>query len=150
MRLYDPEIAPDPEEWLELDEQERIQLVEEHHEAAGIRLPNVTVHAAIQAIVENQITEGVESVVRAMARLEQEGLSRHDALHAVGSVVAEYFFSALQAGDGPTERMDQAAFDAAVERLSGRSWREKYGKRSSAKPSRPFAAALRNRPRRRK
>ena len=72
---------PDPSAWLVLDEQERIQLAEAHHRAAHIKLPNVKAHACFHPIVENQIAEGLESVVRAMARLMNEGLSRHEALH---------------------------------------------------------------------
>jgi hypothetical protein len=55
MQNYDPDEAPDPEEWLALDEQERIGLVRDYHRAAGIRLPNATMHATLQAIVETQI-----------------------------------------------------------------------------------------------
>ena len=79
MTRYDPGVAPDPAEWLALDEQERIELAEAHHRAARIELPNAKVHAVFHTIVENQIAGGLESVVRAMARLQHEGLSRHDA-----------------------------------------------------------------------
>ena len=34
MTKYDPERAPNPEEWLELDEQERIILAEQYHRRA--------------------------------------------------------------------------------------------------------------------
>src|SRR4051794_5475721 len=97
VKNYDPDIAPDPTAWLALDEQELIQLAEAHHRAARIKLPNVQAHAALHAIVENQLAEGLESVVRAMARLGTEGLSRHDALHAIGSVVAEHLFETMNA-----------------------------------------------------
>ena len=55
MQRYDPLEAPDPEEWLELDEQERIDLVREYHRRAGIHLPNEKLHATLHAIVEAQI-----------------------------------------------------------------------------------------------
>ena len=38
---YDPLHAPDPKEWLALDETERLDLVAEFHEVKGIDLPNV-------------------------------------------------------------------------------------------------------------
>ena len=117
MRNYDPEVAPDPEEWLELDEQERIQLAERHHKTARIKLPNVKVHAVLHAIVENQIAEGLEPVVRAMGRLTRDGLSRHDALHAIGSVVAEHFYETLSTKDEDVANTAQARYNAAVERL---------------------------------
>jgi hypothetical protein len=38
-------------------------------------------------IVENQAAQGLETPVRrTLARLQAEGLSRHDAVHAVGSI----------------------------------------------------------------
>jgi hypothetical protein len=47
--------CPEPESWLELHEQERIFLTETYHRVARIKLPNMTAHAALHAIVENQI-----------------------------------------------------------------------------------------------
>ncbi|MGA9672463.1 MAG: hypothetical protein WBQ94_24830, partial [Terracidiphilus sp.] len=90
MNEYNPERAPEPEAWLELDEQERILLVENYHRPARIKLPNRKAHAVFHVIVENQIAMNLEPVVRAMARLMKEGLTRHDAVHAIGSVVAEH------------------------------------------------------------
>ena len=127
MRHYDPEVEPDPAEWLALDEQERIELVAAHHQAARIKLPNVQLHALTHVIVENQIAEGFETTVRAMARLMNEGLSRHDAVHAVGCVVAEHFFGALNSKDKGTPDTVQARFNAAIERLSAKDWRKRYG-----------------------
>jgi len=46
---------------------------------ARIKLPNVTAHASLHAIVENQIALNLDPVVRAMHRLGKEGLTRHDA-----------------------------------------------------------------------
>ena len=127
MTHYDPEVQPTPAEWLALDEQLRIELVEKHHRAARETLPNVKAHAAFHAIVENQIAEGLESVVRAMARLMKQGLSRHDALHAVGSVVAEHFFEAMNSKDKDFSNTAQARYNAAVERLSADEWKRSYG-----------------------
>jgi hypothetical protein len=61
MRRYDPIKAPTPEEWLALDEQERIILAEDYHRRARIRLPNATLHATMHAVVENQIALGDET-----------------------------------------------------------------------------------------
>ena len=78
MKRYDPEVPPDPAEWLRLDEQERIRLIEEHHREQRIELPNLKLHAVFHAIVENQIAEQLESSLRGLTRLTAEGLSRHD------------------------------------------------------------------------
>lgn len=86
MNNYDPEVVPEAREWLALDEPQRIDLAEDYHRAARIKLPNPTLHAVFHAIVENQIAEVLEPMVDAMARLMKDGLSRHEALHAIGSV----------------------------------------------------------------
>jgi hypothetical protein len=124
MEKYDPGCVPEPESWLELDEQERIALVEKYHRVARIRLPNVTAHAALHVIVENQIALNLEPVVRAMHRLRKEGLSRHDAVHAIGSVLAEHLFDILKTGQNDDAAASQARYNAAVERLTAASWRK--------------------------
>ncbi|MFM0040137.1 hypothetical protein PQQ73_37095 [Paraburkholderia strydomiana] len=123
MEEYNPGRAPEPESWLELDEQERIALVETYHRVARIKLPNVTAHAALHAIVENQIALNLEPVVRAMDRLGKEGLTRHDAVHAIGSVVAEHLFDILKTDQSDDAAISQARYYAAVERLTAASWR---------------------------
>lgn len=121
MNRYDPNHAPEPQEWLALDEQVRIDLAEEHHRRARIKLPNLKAHAAFHAVIENQIAENLDSVVRAMARLKSEGLSRHDAVHAIASVLAGHRHELLNAKEDAGD--SQAIYDAAVERLTAKSWR---------------------------
>ncbi|KAA0998134.1 hypothetical protein FVF58_45950 [Paraburkholderia panacisoli] len=123
MEAYNPERGPEPESWLELDEQERILLIETWHRVARIKLPNLTAHAALHVIVENQMALDLESVVRAMDRLRKQGLTRHDAIHAIGSVVAENLFGILKADQNDDAAASQARYYAAVERLTAVSWR---------------------------
>ena len=123
---YDPDLAPNSAEWLTLDEQERMGLVADYHRAMHIKLPNGTAHAAFHAIVENQVAQGLEPIVRAMARLQREGLSRHDALHAIGSVSAEHVFEAMKSTQQDDASTTQAHYNAAVERLTAKSWRDQY------------------------
>jgi L-serine deaminase len=123
---YDPEVPPSPAEWLALDEQLRIDLAEVYHRKAREKVPNVKAHAAFHAIVENQIAEGMESVVRAMARLMKQGLSRHDAVHAVGSCVADHVFEAMNSKDEDFASTAQVRYNAAVERLTAEEWKRKY------------------------
>ena len=123
MEAYNPERGPEPESWLELDEQERILLIETWHRVARIKLPNLTAHAALHVIVENQIALDLEPVVRAMDRLGKQGLTRHDAIHAIGSVVAENLFGILKADQNDDAAASQARYCAAVERLTAVSWR---------------------------
>ncbi len=123
MEAYNPERGPEPESWLELDEQERILLIETWHRVVRIKLPNLTAHAALHVIVENQIALGLEPVLRAMDRLRKQGLTRHDAIHAIGSVVAENLFGLLKADQNDDAAASQARYYAAVERLTAVSWR---------------------------
>lgn len=121
MRNYDPERAPNAAEWLALDEGERIALAQAYHRKARVKIPNIKLHAIIHAIVENQIAEGHEAVVRAMSRLASAGLSRHEALHAVGSALAEHLVELSKADSASTD--PKAEYDAAIERLTAESWR---------------------------
>jgi len=118
---YDPDQAPNPEEWLALDEQERICLAEEHHRLARTKLPNLKAHALFHTIVENQLAENLESAVRAMARLTAGGLTRHESVHAIASVVAQHIYDL---SNGKADASDsRAIYNAAVERLTARNWR---------------------------
>ena len=81
---YDPFTAPPTEQWLALDEAHRMTLIEQYHRRAKIRLPRPRVHAAIHAAVETQLAMQLHAVVDALARLQAEGLDRHDAVHAIG------------------------------------------------------------------
>ncbi len=124
---YDPENQPNADAWLELDEQERISLAEKWHRRASIDLPSVKAHATFHAIVENQIALNLEPVVRAIPRLMKQGLSRHDAVHAVASVLAEHLHELANAKIEESVEVVQARYDAEVERLNAKEWLAKYG-----------------------
>ena len=97
MNSYDPMVAPEPKEWLAMDEGERLKLVEDYHRRKKIRMPNVRAHASFQAIVENQIAMGSESPAADKLReLMREGLDRHEALHAIASVVGRMFYGVMK------------------------------------------------------
>lgn len=118
---YDPERAPKPDLWLELDEGERIVAVEDYHVAAGVELPSQIAHAAFHVAVENQLAQELKPVVDTMIRLRGEGLTRHDALHAIGSVLAEHMQALLQ--KGPSAPDPNEAYYAALRDLSAERWR---------------------------
>jgi SEC-C motif len=128
---YDPLVEPDPEEWLALDEQERISLVEAYHEAAGIDLPNAAAHAIFHAIVENQIAEGDSLPVKRVAqRLMSEGLDRHEAIHAIGSVLAVHLNDLMREvrSNAPSSGASlppdpNVRYYAELERLTADKWR---------------------------
>ena len=119
---YDPLEHIDPDAWLELDETERKQLVVRYHRKEKIRLPNETTHALIHVIVENQLALGDEYPVKAvLARLMDEGLDRHDAIHAIGSVLSEIFFSAMHGEEVGSDL--NVRYLEKLKVLSADSWR---------------------------
>jgi len=119
---YDPINAPDAAWWLSLDEDERIHLVLRYHRRARVELPNARAHATFHAIVETQVAMGDElPVARALARLQAEGLDRHDAVHAIGAMLAERMHG-LMAGGEQRDDPNQAYWEA-LEGLSAKSWR---------------------------
>ena len=50
-------------------------------------MPDTWVHAVIHVIVENQLAMGIAAVESALERMLAEGLNRHEAIHAIGSVL---------------------------------------------------------------
>ena len=121
MRGYDPDLGPDLSAWRDLDEGEQIQLVLDHHRRAGVQLPNPLLHATIHVVVENQVAAGDEIPVGAtLARLQREGLSRHDAVHAIGSVLAGHMYDLMRGP--PPEGDPNAAYFEQLGSLTARGW----------------------------
>ncbi len=119
---YDPLIAPNAEEWHELDESERIDLIAQYHRRAKIRLPNEQIHSAIHMIVENQNLAGDEIPVQStLERLMREDLDRHEALHAIGEVLIEHMYSLLQTeSDCPAPPEENDPYYSALVELNAR------------------------------
>ena len=109
---YDPDQHVDADTWLGFDESERIEAVKEYHRRANVRLPNENLHAATHVIVENQVALGEAYPVQSvLLRLMAEGLERHEAIHAIGLVLAERLFAGLtekgQAADLNVEYLEK-------------------------------------------
>jgi hypothetical protein len=105
-----------------MDEGKRIALVEAYHFAHGCDHPRPKLHAAIHTVVENQLALGEAAVVETFHRLQREGLTRHDAVHAIGSIVVDFmveaFKSKVSGNTTPAER-----YLNRVRRLSADEWR---------------------------
>ena len=56
-----------------------------------------------------------------MARLLKEGLDRHNAIHAIGTVVAGKIFQAVKHGEDPTEN-----YVEELNRLTAARWMSEY------------------------
>ena len=122
MDAYDPNTSPAASRWLDVDEGERIELVAAYHRRHKIRLPNAQLHAVIHVVVENQAALGEEGVVATLARLQAEGLTRHDALHAIGSVLAEDLYELMRESDADTKET-YARYLERLDKLTAQSWR---------------------------
>ena len=119
MRRYNPDRDQTAEDWLALGEQQRILLVAQYHRKQRVQLPTETLHAAMHVVVENQLAIGEPVVAEVFARLQAEGLDRHDALHAIGSVLAQQLHSALQ---GKVAGEPNDAYLAGLRELTARKW----------------------------
>jgi hypothetical protein len=123
---YDALVAPDPGDWLATDEQRRIDVIERYHRREGIEVERPTLHATSHAIVENQIAEGDQLPVRRiLLRLMAEGLDRHEAIHAIGSVLAGYINELLRESDSqtrPSEGDPNTAYFSELEALTAEGW----------------------------
>lgn len=123
---YDAEIAPNPTLWLSLDERERMRLVSDAHLNVQFNPGAETLHSTLHVIVENQLALGAPAVVaQALDRLTKAGLARHDALHAIASVLAEYAYAALhpEAAGGTSDSLS-VAYEDAVANLTAESRRD--------------------------
>ncbi len=121
MKEYKASIAPNPEVWLSLDEQLRIDLVvdfvnknENNIEEAAKRI-----HASIHVIVENQLALKSEPTPKTYSRLRRQGLSRHEAIHAIGAVISEDMFEVMKGNK------DQAfeKYKGHLEKLTAKRWK---------------------------
>ena len=121
MNQYDPGNDQDPEEWNSLDDDERLELVRQYHERFDADLPDVALHSVVHTIVENQVSLGDEIPVAAtLTRLRNEGLDRHDAVHAIASVLVIYLHEMLS---GPDTHGQTKQFFQALAGLTADSWR---------------------------
>lgn len=118
---YDPDRAPDPERWLALDESDRIEAVSAYHRRRGERLPNRRLHATFHTIVETQLAMSMPAVTDALARLAADGLSRHDAVHAIASVLAAQMVELMQP-DAPPGVDVNAKYEASLRELTAAAW----------------------------
>jgi hypothetical protein len=120
---YDPDRHVDPDAWFDFEESARIEAVEEYHQRAKVRLANANLHATTHVIVENQVALGDAYPVQSVLfRLMEEGLSRHDAIHAIGQVLAERLFAGLREEGQPADL--NAEYLEKLNRLTAESWGE--------------------------
>jgi hypothetical protein len=121
MERYDPDKPVDPEEWTALDEGEREYLVERYHRKNRIKVPDLGMHAMFHVLVENQIALGDNiPAEKTLGRLIHEGLSRHEAIHAIASVAASHLFNLVK--HGPASKDSNADYYRQLEELTAEGW----------------------------
>ncbi len=105
--LYHPGTGPtDQAQWQRLDELEQLDLVIEAHALLDEEHPqpeDLSMHAAVHLVVENQLLldDDVGKAARAtLERFLNSGFDRHEAVDAIGLVVARHLFSAVRGARG--------------------------------------------------
>ncbi|MCK4983854.1 MAG: hypothetical protein KAS17_13075 [Victivallaceae bacterium] len=123
MKNYFPDKLVNPEEWLALDEGERIALVRAFHENHDGEMPAdaLSVHSAIHAIVENQLAMRVELIPETITKLTRQGLDRHEAIHAIGAILSEDLFDMLK---GNIKEFSPKKYRRKLEKLTAKRWRK--------------------------
>ncbi len=124
LTAYDPLVEPDPDQWCALEEDEQLRLVKDYHRRARIHLPQADLHAVIYVAVENQIAEPDERVCLKLDALMDEGLDRHEAIHAIGSILAMHLRDIMS--DAPAARAGHDRYFAELEALTAASWRRDF------------------------
>ena len=119
---YDADRKPDSEIWLDLDEEVRIAKIVSYHRLKRVKLENERIHAIAHMLVENQLALGEPPLVpNTLARLMDDGLSRHDAVHAVGSVLLGVMFDVVRK---PNDKRDpNAQYNRELATLTAAGWR---------------------------
>ncbi len=120
---YSPENAPDPVQWLATEEEERMAAVEAYHRRKRQRSGNARLHAVIHAVVENQLAEHHPAATAAMERLLADGLNRHEAVHAIGCLVASDLSDMMKM----QRRHDAEEYARKLQQLTAETWRRDYG-----------------------
>ena len=123
LKEYDADVAPPASEWLSLDEAVRVALVEAYHRRLGIDHPQPKLHAAIHTVVENQAAAGDGDVLDAFERLQADGLTRHEAVHAVGQAVVEQMVEVFKSKTTPGAPVP-TPYSERVRQLTADGWRQ--------------------------
>jgi hypothetical protein len=110
---YDVSSPPPADEWLAMDEAERVAVVEEAHLRTRAAVGNsANAHASIHVAVENRLAAGHAKVVAAYERLRAAGIARHTTVHALASVVTRHMLAVLEQREGFTQDEADRDYDA--------------------------------------
>jgi hypothetical protein len=129
MNTYNPDVAPDASAWLALGEDQRIELVSAFHDARDSEEPGARMHVVMHCVVETQIAEGLEPAIRVLQRAKQEGLGRHQGIHAVVSVLTEHLQKIMHSDAVADAAALNRRYAAELARLDLKRWKKRLGAR---------------------
>jgi hypothetical protein len=121
---YDANKKIDGKAWLSEDENERIESVIQFHRGKKVKLPNINLHGVFHVMVENQIAEGIPVVQKKLDELLSDGLDRHDAVHAIGSVLSEHIYNLMKTKT-PGPDVNEKYYKK-LSKLTARNWLKQY------------------------
>lgn len=120
MIKYDTSNKMDKDIWLSVDDNERIESVIQYHKKNKIKLPNIQLHSLVHVIIENQLAEGITVVQEKLDELISDGLSRHDALHAIGFALSEHLYNLLNGKSIVQDKNDD--YYKSITKLTAKNW----------------------------
>ena len=123
MKKYEPLFYGEKDEWLRLEEEERIALVLDYHENLDEEFEgeSIRLHAAMHVVVENQIALGETYVENTVARIMRQGISAHEAIHAIAAILSEDIVSLLNSGE---KEFYTKKYRRKLEKLTAKRWRK--------------------------
>jgi hypothetical protein len=94
-----------------------------YHKGMGLKGNPAQLHAIVHTAVENQLADGHEGARRTLDRLVAEGLTRHEAIHALCMPFSEQMLATLKHG----LPFNAAEYEHALDRLTAQSWKALAG-----------------------
>jgi hypothetical protein len=105
-----------------MSEDEQIYVVSRYHRRRRPRAPKPEFHVAVHVIVETQIAQDDPALVApTVARLQAEGLDRHQAVHAVATILTPLLASA--GNESMSSEELAKAYDEGLARMTAERWR---------------------------
>ncbi|MGO0305044.1 hypothetical protein ACTL6P_00275 [Endozoicomonas acroporae] len=124
MKYYNPNKPLNVSEWLVLDDEQRKILVSNFHESTEEEFQDdgaLTMHCYMHVVVENQIATNVDLVSETVTKLVRQGLSRHEALHAISAIIVEDVFDMLK---GTKSEFCLKKYRRKLEKITAKRWRK--------------------------
>lgn len=124
MKYYNPDKPLNVSEWLVLDDEQRKILVSNFHESTEEEFQDdgaLTMHSYMHVVVENQIATNVDFVPETVTKLVRQGLSRHEALHAISAIIVEDIFDMLK---GTKSEFCPKKYRRKLEKITAKRWRK--------------------------